>query len=548
MGQLFEAENGVLTGTEVSTARPGYSGSGYVTGFDASGDRFSLTFNASKGVYNIYIRYASGFGDKFNFVHVNGQNLGSVIFPVTTTFAETKIGKVYLRDGSNSLAIVKDWGYFDVDNIRLEASTASSIYNLDPRVVSSASSPKTDSVYNLLSHLYGKVILSGQYGGATEFSHIKNVSGKTPVVRGFDFIDYSPSRVERGTTSAETEEAIAWSQQRGMVTFCWHWNAPKDLVDQPGKEWWRGFYSEATNFDLAKAMNDTASEEYTLILRDVDAIAVQLRRLSDANVPVLWRPLHEAEGKWFWWGARGAEPCKWLWKLLFNRLVNHHGLNNLIWVWTSTGNAGAIDWYPGNGYVDIIAADIYLPAGEYSSHFTTFDNIASLYGGSKMIALSENGPMPHPDRLFFENAAWSWFATWSGNFITDGIVNSETQIDAVYNHDYVITLDEIDAMDAIIASLAIKKGQDPPVTPVGEDVSPAITFQNPVIDNKLVLKNAGYPAKVLIYNMQGEIEFPETMTGPDHLLEFDFEPKAAGIYLLKVITSGSVNVYRVIKL
>jgi hypothetical protein len=197
--------------------------------------------------------------------------------------------------------------------------------------------------------------------------------------------------------------------------------------------------------------------------------------------------------------------------------------------------------------VDIIGADIYLPAAAYSSHFMTFDNIASLYGGNKIIALSENGPMPHPDRLFFESAAWSWFATWSGNFITDGITNSEAHIDAVYNHDYVITLDEVDIMDDIIASLAIKKAQEPPVTRIGEDISPAITFQNPVVDNKLVLKNTGYPAKVLIFNLQGEIQFSETITMQDQYLEFDFERKAAGIYLLKVITSGSVNVYRVIK-
>ena len=81
-----------------------------------------------------------------------------------------------------------------------------------------------------------------------------------------------------------------------MVTFCWHWNAPKDLIDQPGKEWWRGFYTEATTFDVAKAMEDPQSEEYTLIIRDIDAIAVQLKKLANADVPVLWRPLHEAEG------------------------------------------------------------------------------------------------------------------------------------------------------------------------------------------------------------------------------------------------------------
>jgi len=66
------------------------------------------------------------------------------------------------------------------------------------------------------------------------------------------------------------------------------------LVDTPGNEWYRGFYTEATTFDVADAMATPASANYELLVRDIDAIAVQLQRLEDAGVPVLWRPLHEA--------------------------------------------------------------------------------------------------------------------------------------------------------------------------------------------------------------------------------------------------------------
>ena len=167
--------------------------------------------------------------------------------------------------------------------------------------------------------------------------------------------------------------------------------------------------------------------------------------------------MHEAEGAWFWWGAKGPEPCKWLWKLVFDRLVNYHQLNNLIWVWTSTASTAAIDWYPGDDYVDIIGADIYLPAGTYSSNFIMFDNLASIFGGKKIITLSENGPMPDAERLFMERAAWNWFCTWSGSFITDGLSNSAAQINTVFNHEYVITLDELNDVDAIIADLEEKR-------------------------------------------------------------------------------------------
>lgn len=74
------------------------------------------------------------------------------------------------------------------------------------------------------------------------------------------------------------------------------WNAPSGLIDIEGKEWWRGFYTDSVTFDVAAALADTTNPDYLLLIRDIDAIAVQLKRLADANVPILWRPLHEAEG------------------------------------------------------------------------------------------------------------------------------------------------------------------------------------------------------------------------------------------------------------
>lgn len=547
--QVLEAESGSLSGTQISTQTPGYSGSGYVTGFDAADDRVTMKITARAGYYNLFVRYASPFGEKFNFVFLNGENLGSVPFPLSTSFTETRIGKVYLQEGSQDFAIVKDWGYFDVDNIRLEAATPSPINSVYEHLVTPLPSPKTDSVYQFLASIYGKVILSGQYGGDTEFNRIRNVSGKTPAVRGFDMMDYSPSREARGATSVETEKAIAWSNERGMVTFCWHWNAPTDLIDQPGKEWWRGFYSDATTFDLSEAMSDASSEAYALILRDIDAIAIQLQKLEDADVPVLWRPLHEAEGQWFWWGAKGPEACKWLWRLMFDRLVNYHELGNLIWVWTSTGNPDALNWYPGDEYVDMLGADIYLPAGTYSTSFITFDNMAGLYGGRKMIALSENGPIPDPDRLFVEGVAWSWFSTWSGNFITDGVMNSEAHITKVFNHDYVITLDEIDDIDEIVALLEERKQQagEEPVTRIEEEDEISISFINPIHGDQLVLQT-GMPARVLVYDLHGRIIASDADTIGNTRMEFDFAHNPAGMYVVKVVTRQSVKVYRVLKI
>lgn len=238
--QTIEAETGILSGTQQSTSLGGFSGTGYVTGFDANNDRLSITTQATAGIYKIYVRYASTSGDKWNFVRVNGQTLGSLPFPLSASFTETLVGKVYLKDGPNLIEIVKDWGYFDVDNIRLEPSDPFDFNQVAGELITPDPSHRADSLYQFLKNVYGKVVLSGQYGGEVELKRIKDLSGKTPVIRGFDLIEYSPSRVEHGSTSTEVEKAIAWDELKGITTFCWHWNAPKDLIDQPGKEWWRG--------------------------------------------------------------------------------------------------------------------------------------------------------------------------------------------------------------------------------------------------------------------------------------------------------------------
>lgn len=168
-------------------------------------------------------------------------------------------------------------------------------------------------------------------------------------------MDYSPSRVERGTVGTAVEEAITHHERGGIVSVLWHWNAPTGLYDTEEQRWWSGFYTAATDFDVEAALASTTNANYTLLIRDIDAIAVELKRLQAVGVPVLFRPLHEAEGGWFWWGAKGPEPAKKLWGILYERLTVHHEINNLIWVWNSLAES----WYPGDDTVDILSADVY---------------------------------------------------------------------------------------------------------------------------------------------------------------------------------------------
>jgi mannan endo-1,4-beta-mannosidase len=209
-------------------------------------------------------------------------------------------------------------------------------------------------LYTYLRSIYGKKILSGQQELSWS-NWIAEQVGKTPALVAVDLMDYSPSRVERGTVGTAIEEAITHHNRGGIVSVLWHWNAPTGLYDTEENKWWSGFYTRATDFDVEAALSSTTNANYTLLIRDIDAIAVQLKRLQSAGVPVLFRPLHEAEGGWFWWGAKGAAPAKKLWALVYDRLTTYHKINNLIWVWNSL----LPEWYPGDATVDILSADVY---------------------------------------------------------------------------------------------------------------------------------------------------------------------------------------------
>jgi len=248
----------------------------------------------------------------------------------------------------------------------------------------------------------------------------------------------------------ETEQSIAWSQQTGGVTtMMWHWNAPTDLIDTPGHEWWRGFYTHATTFDLPAALANPAGADYALLLNDIDTIAAELQKFEDAGVPVIWRPLHEAQGGWFWWGAHGPETFKGLWTLMYDRLTDHHGLHNLIWEFTSSAAEGDhLLWYPGDDMVDIIGVDIYTdPSSNMSGQW---NDVLDEYNGEKIIALSETGTLPDPDEMDQWGIDWSYIAPWTWTHIMNtysnaGYTNAQLEVilQNLLGHEDIITLDEL---------------------------------------------------------------------------------------------------------
>ncbi|MFC5650021.1 glycosyl hydrolase [Paenibacillus solisilvae] len=436
----FEAESGQLQGDLTIGKQPaGFSGSGYVTGFKKPGDSVTIPVTApADDIFELIVGYNGPSGDKDTELAVNGIAFGSVNLRKTAGFTEVSAGKIALNRGENTITFNTGWGWYDIDYVKITNAAKNQEHQVVKGLVNPNATPEALALQRYLVDSYGTSILSGQQN-LNDALELKKPYGKLPAIVGFDMMDYSPSRVEHGAKSMEIDNALLWHDLGGIAAFTWHWNAPTDLIDSGEKPWSSGFYTEATTFDLENALADPDSKSYKLLLRDMDAIAEQLKKLQDAKIPVLWRPLHEAEGGWFWWGAKGPEPCKQLWKLLYDRLTNVHHLNNLIWVW----NSESPDWYPGDDTVDIISVDSYPAAGDYSPDINRYENLVKLVQDKKLVAMAENGPIPDPDLLTKLQANWSWYCTWGGEFINDGKQNTKEHIQKVLDSSYVITLDEL---------------------------------------------------------------------------------------------------------
>ena len=453
---VYEAENAVLSRDLSVVSVSGSSGGKAVEKFEnnSSYAEFTVTVPAG-GLYDIAV-YSSGIGsDKENNVLADGEQVGT--FKSTNgTLGKYTLTGISLSEGTHKIKITKSWGWIQLDKIEVSSSKGidDSVYDVSTQLSNKNATAETKSLYKYLCDSYGNVILSGQvcdggYSGK-EFKAIYGETGKYPAILGLDMMDYTPSRTALGAGSTAVDKAIAFDKKGGIVTFCWHWNAPTSYLksgsdpDTGNPRWWGGFYTRNSDFDIAKVMNGSDSEGKKLLDADIKEIAAQLKKLENAGVPVIWRPLHEASGGWFWWGAKGADAYKKLWVYLYEQLTYTYKCNNLIWVF----NGQSADWYPGDEYVDIIGEDIYPGQKVYAPQSAKFTEALEYSGANKIVALTENGCIFDIDRAVETNTMWAWFCTWGGEFAVNGSFYSEKYTEKsilkkAYASKYVITLDEL---------------------------------------------------------------------------------------------------------
>jgi len=289
-------------------------------------------------------------------------------------------------------------------------------------------SESAKKLYAYLKEINGKVCLTGQmestWMGSPDYevNFIEKHTGRLPALRGLDFMHNDFNGV--------TNRAIAWWEKGGIPSICWH----------TGSDFASG-YNESKDHNLNwEEAFVPGSATYNKLIKAMDRAVPYLQKLEDADVPVLWRPFHELDGGWFWWSKGGSENFVKLWQLMYSRYTDYWGLDNLIWLLGYSGNGGDMAaWYPGDSYVDVLGADSYTPGA--NGHL--YEECVSVAPAGMPIVFHECGSIPTQEEMQAANAPWSMFMVWHTDYLTDGKSNPVESLNAIYNSEYFITLDEL---------------------------------------------------------------------------------------------------------
>ncbi len=449
---------------------PGYSGEGFVWAGNAGGVSFDVDLKEG-AMYEVITRCYSYLGDRNQCLAIDGENATTITIPLSSQWEDVSFGYFYIPAGKHTIEIGSSgsWGFILYDTVTFGKAKMPDL-KIDPTPVDQKAIPEAKALMKFLTSSYGKQVLTGQqeiYGSGHdgdyeyEFRYLEETTGKLPAIRALDFMNYNPLY---GWDDNTTERAIDWvTNKNGIITASWHINVPIDfdnytLGDQV--DWkqctYKNYQASNSTFNTANVLKkDTKERAY--FDEAVRMLAEQLLRLQEAHVPIILRPLHEAQGNygrygdgtaWFWWGDRGPEVYKELWKLFYTELTETYGVHNCIFEINLYELDNSIEWYPGNEYVDMIAYDKYegSPYRWGTSPATSvFLSLVADSGDTKMVALAECDKIPAIDGIVNEGAWWSYVCPWYDDYITSESNNTKALLKEFYNSDKVLTLDELPA-------------------------------------------------------------------------------------------------------
>lgn len=316
---------------------------------------------------------------------------------------------------------------------------------LPPGPVSPHPSREAKDLLVYLNRLSGQATMTGQHnypldGNRDEWMEkAKALTGRYPAVWGSDF------GWDKGCKEARPKvvaEAIRQWKAGSLVTLSWHPVRPDDVDGTDAPDSWKKSVQNRLNDEEWAELIKVGSPLNKKWISQIDVVAGHLKALRAARVPVLWRPYHEMNGGWFWWGDRpGKSGYAALWRQMFERYTKVHKLDNLLWVWGPNAPDGKwakpyADFYPGHNYVDVLAADIYN--ADFRQAY--YDDLLKL-GEGRPIAMGEVGALPSPEVLKAQ-PRWLWFLAWAEHLVN---ANKPEAILATYHDARVVGRDEVKA-------------------------------------------------------------------------------------------------------
>ena len=464
----LHAENGVFDGALSDDGE--FDGTGYVK--LRAEDTLTHILNANTAQhYRIILAARSTVGAAVT-LEVGGTVCGAFYIPARVpndfnalSFEYSAIDSVYLTPGQNVMRFYVAEGSVDIDYIIAESGSAvsSEYYSVGSACINPSASIHTVNVMKYFSEVYGNSVLTAQNvspASNAEIDAVYNATGRYPAIRSGE-IAYALSDGDENKKliEKELELALDWTKKGGLQAYTWHWYSPNyrrgtEIGDfnldgvfenqRPDEIALMGDEELAAHIDNGYMRSEIAS-----LLKDIDSMAEVLKRFDSENATVLFHPLPDGDSGLYWWG-RDPETYQILWRIVFDRMCRYHKLKSLIWVWDGSN----MDYYPGDGYVDIIGQSFYETSD--ASFAGRFSSISSLTVAHKMLSVSSCDVLPNINYMFRDNAIWLWTAAGSGDFTLNmnGALsesyNSVQYVKFLYNCKNSIALDELPDFNIVI--------------------------------------------------------------------------------------------------
>lgn len=577
----YEAEDQALGSGAVVRDSADVSGGKYV---NSNGMTFAVTVD-SAGIYDLTVRMWVKQYDWFNsslFVNKGTSAVGSFLTnsPNSAFTAYTLAASTKLTAGKNTITVSGGTANFDFLTLVKQPAP---VFTLDAAPVVPGATGAAIKVKTFLTRNFGKKTVAGMMIGDNAFNYdygnmrviekcvptdsckvadslttflgqedirlFKQRSGEYPALGGFDMIFAAGAHSDEGWFRGYTDNNVRMARQLwnlgGIPSFTWHWKVGADSVFYTKSKGFinvgctdgvGGTSNENTCFNYTKAFTDstcaevnTASKEYKALAADLDKVSQHFLQLQDSGIAAVWRPLHEAAGGWFWWGVGGSTCYKSLYRLVFDRMVNGNGVKNLIWVWNIERDpaigydAAALNpaWYPGDAYVDVIGVDVYNSAGDHKSNSNEFSKIVKEMGSKKLLALTENGPIPDVDSMATDGAVWSWWMPWYNTW-SSGFLNQTANTVWAKNlgDSRIIGLSKMPGWANVATSISSKNGQTRSLVRMS------------VQGRTLSIDLQSSTATVAIYDLQGH-QVAKDRQSPG-VKAYSLQNLAKGLYIVQV--------------